>query len=251
MAKLREIVSHMDELLNHSAIGDYPGAQNGLQLENSGVVARICAAVDACEPVFQRAGAQRGTLLLVHHGMLWGGGQPFTGALRRKLQVAFDSDLAVYSSHLPLDAHPVLGNNAQLAKLLGVQKRAPAFMAKGQPIGFVGTLSMTRDALVEKLGSALGGRVHVAPGGPARARKIGICSGGSGTEVTQAAELGCDTFLCGEGPHHTYTLAEELGINLIYAGHYATETLGVQALAAAMAKKFRLKWSFLDHPTGL
>jgi dinuclear metal center YbgI/SA1388 family protein len=241
----------METLLGHAKIGDYPGAQNGLQLENSGMVRRICAAVDACEPVMKAAAGETGTLLLVHHGLLWGGGQPFTGALRRKLQLAFDSDLAVFSSHLPLDAHPELGNNAQLAKLLGLQKREPAFVAKGQPIGFVGQLSMTRDALARRLEEALGGRVHVAPGGPERARRVGICSGGSGTEVTQAATLGCDTFICGEGPHHTYTLAEELGINLIYAGHYATETLGVKALAAAVAKKFRLPWDFIDHPTGL
>jgi dinuclear metal center YbgI/SA1388 family protein len=182
---------------------------------------------------------------------LWSGGQPFVGALRRKLRVAFDSDLALFSSHLPLDAHPTLGNNAQLAKLLGLQKRAPAFVAKGQPIGFTGQVNVTRAALKKKLEQALGARVHIAAGGPERVRKIGICSGGSGTEVGQAAELGCDTFLCGEGPHHTYTLAEELGVNLIYAGHYATETLGVKALAAAVGRKFRLKWSFIDHPTGL
>jgi dinuclear metal center YbgI/SA1388 family protein len=251
MAKLHELVRHMDELLDHAGIGDYPGAHNGLQIENGGVVDRICAAVDACEPVLKEAAAVPRTLLLVHHGMLWSGAQPFTGALRRKLQVAFAGDLALFSSHLPLDAHPALGNNAGLAKLVGLQKPTRAFIAKGQPIGFVGQVRTTRAALARKLEEALGGRVHVAPGGPERIRKLGICSGGSGTEVTQAAELGCDTFLCGEGPHHTYTLAEELGINLIYAGHYATETLGVQALAAAVAKKFRLTWSFIDHPTGL
>ena len=251
MAKLRALVQHMERLLNHAGIGDYPGAQNGLQIENSGVVSRICAAVDACEAVFTEAAAEPGTLLLVHHGMLWGGGQPFTGALRRKLTMAFEWDLALFSSHLPLDAHPTLGNNAQLADLLGLKKRTLAFEAKGQPIGFVGEVNTTRATLAMKLEQALGGRVHVAAGGPERVKKIGICSGGSGTEVVRAAELGCDTFLCGEGPHHTYTLAEELGVNLIYAGHYATETLGVKALAAAIAKKFRLPWAFIDHPTGL
>ncbi len=251
MAKLHEIVLHMETLLNHAGIGDYPGAQNGLQIENSGAVSRICAAVDACEAVFVEAAAVPGTLLLVHHGMLWGGGQPFVGALRRKLTMAFEWDLALFSSHLPLDAHATLGNNAQLADLLGLKKRKPAFAAKGQTIGFVGEVNLTRAALARKLEHALGGPVHVAAGGPERIKKIGICSGGSGSEVAQAAELGCDTFLCGEGPHHTYTLAEELGVNLVYGGHYATETLGVKALAAATAKKFRLKWSFIDHPTGL
>ena len=251
MVSLRNIAEHLDTLLAHEKVGDYPGAHNGLQIENSGAVAQVCAAVDACEAVLKNAAQKPGTLLLVHHGMLWNGAQPFTGALRRKLQLAFANDLALFSSHLPLDLHATLGNNAQLAKLVGMQKRQPAFVAMGQPIGFVGSLSTTRAALVRKLEHALGGRVHVAPGGRESIRRIGICSGGSGSEVAQAAELGCDTFLCGEGPHHTYTLAEELGVNLLYAGHYATETLGVQALAAHVAKKFRLPWSFIDHPTGL
>jgi dinuclear metal center YbgI/SA1388 family protein len=251
MPTLRSITDYLGKLLDHDRVADYPGAHNGLQIENSGTVTQICAAVDACEAVLKQAAEKPGTLLLVHHGMLWNGTQSFTGVLRRKLQLAFANDLALFSSHLPLDLHATLGNNAQLAKLLGIQKRQPAFFAKGQAIGFTGALKTTRAALVRKLEHALGGRVHIAPGGPENIRKIGICSGGSGSEVTQAADLGCDTFLCGEGPHHTYTLAEELGVNLLYAGHYATETLGVQALASHVAKKFRLPWSFIDHPTGL
>ena len=245
------ITAYLEEVLNHAQFGDYPGAHNGLQIENSGKVVRICAAVDACEPVLNEAAKVPGTLLLVHHGMLWSGGQPFTGPLRRKLKVALENDLALFSSHLPLDAHPTMGNNAQLARLLGVQRLKPAFVAKGQPIGCIGKLKITRTALVQKLEKALDGSVHVAPGGPDRVQTIGICSGGSGTEVAQAQALGCDTFLCGEGPHHTYTLAEEIGVNLIYGGHYATETLGVRALAAHASTKFGLPWTFIAHPTGL
>lgn len=251
MPKLTEIVRHLDRLLNHARITDYPGAQNGLQIENSGTVSRVCAAVDACEAVLERAAATPHTLLLVHHGMLWAGAQPFTGALRRKLRGAFAADLALYSSHLPLDLHPALGNNALLAKLLRLTKTSPAFIAKGQPIGITGRITTTRTALARKLEAALDTRIHIAPGGPEKIRRIGICSGGSGAEVAQAAALGCDTFLCGEGPHHTYTLAEELRINLIYAGHYATETPGVRALAEHVAKKFRLPAEFIHHPTGL
>lgn len=248
---LARIVTFLDGLLDHGRVGDYPGAQNGLQVENSGAVRRVCAAVDACEATIGRAAEVSGTLLLVHHGLLWGGAQPFTGALRRKLQTAFTADLAIYSSHLPLDLHAKFGNNALLAKAVGLKKGAPAFSAKGQNIGLVGELSDTREALQKKLASITGARVHLAPGGPKNVRRVGICSGGAGTEVTQAAELGCDTFITGEGPHHTFTLAEELGVNLIYAGHYATETFGVRALAEHVGKKFRLPWEFLDHPTGL
>jgi dinuclear metal center YbgI/SA1388 family protein len=248
---LSRIVTYLDGLLDHARIGDYSEAHNGLQLENSGAVRRLCAAVDACEPVLAGAGKVSGTLLLVHHGLLWGGAQPFTGALRRKLQSAFAADLAVYSSHLPLDLHPKYGNNALLAKDLGLRKTAPAFPAKGRPIGLVGDLSITREALQQKLARLTGARVHLAPGGPTRVKRVGICSGGAGSAVAEAAALGCDTFITGEGPHHTYTLAEELGVNLVYAGHYATETFGVRALAEHLGKKFRLPWEFLDHPTGL
>jgi dinuclear metal center YbgI/SA1388 family protein len=248
---LARIVQYLDRLLDHAHVGDYPGAHNGLQVENSGRVARVCAAVDACQPVMAEAARVPGTLLLVHHGLLWGGPQPFTGALRRKLQTAFTGDLAIYSSHLPLDRHPRHGNNALLAKALGLKGAKPAFSAKGQTIGLMGTLAMTREALVAKLSRIVAGPVHVAPGGPARVRHVGICSGGAGTEVEQAAALGCDTFITGEGPHHTFTLAEELGVNLIYGGHYATETFGVRALAEHVGRKFRLPWEFLDHPTGL
>lgn len=248
---LERIVKYLDEFLDHARVGDYPGAQNGLQLENSGRVARVCAAVDACEAVMAQAARVPGTLLLVHHGLLWGGGQPFTGALRRKLKIAFDGDLAVFSSHLPLDRHAKLGNNALLAKALGLKKTEPAFPAKGQMIGLAGALATSRDSLVRKVSQVVGGRVHLSPGGPARVRRVAVCSGGSGSEVAHAAAIGCDTFITGEGPHHTYALAEELGVNLIYAGHYATETFGVRALAEYVGKKFRLAWEFLDHPSGL
>ena len=248
---LARIVTYLDELLGHSRIGDYPGAHNGLQMENSGAISRVCAAVDACEPIFREAAHTPGTLLLVHHGMLWNGAQAFTGALRRKLAAALAGDLAVFSSHLPLDLHAKYGNNALLAKALGLRKAVPAFPAKGQLIGLVGELSVSREALLEKLSTVTGGRVHLAPGGPDRVRRVAVCSGGAGGEVAHAASLGCDTFITGEGPHHTFTLAEELGVNLLYAGHYATETFGVRALAQHVGKKFRLPWEFLDHPTGL
>lgn len=248
---LRKIVRHLDELLDHACVGDYPGAHNGLQIENSGKVSRVMAAVDACEAALAEAATVPGTLLLVHHGLLWGGAQPFTGALRRKLRLAFDGDLAVFSSHLPLDLHPKLGNNALLAAALGLRKCARAFSAKGQAIGLAGEVNATRTEFSRRLEKAVGGPVHLAPGGPARVRRVGVVTGGAGDMVADAASLGCDTFVTGEGPHHTFTLAEELGVNLFYGGHYATETFGVKALARHVAKKYRLEWEFIAHPTGL
>ena len=251
MPKLAVIVRHLEQLLDHARIGDYLGAHNGLQFENSGTISRVACAVDSCEAVLREAAAVPGTLLLVHHGLLWSGAQPFTGALRRKVQLAIAGDLAIFSSHLPLDLHPQLGNNALLASALGLTKTTPAFSAKGQMVGLIGDLATTRTALAKKLEAAVKGRVHLAPGGTEKITRIGLVTGGAGREVAAAAALGCDAFITGEGPHDSYTLAEELGVNLFYGGHYATETFGVRALADYVAKKYRIPSHFIDHPTGL
>ena len=251
MPALAPIVTHLDRYLRTAEVTDYAGAWNGLQIENSGVVTKIGAAVDACERTIGRAVEQGITLLLVHHGLFWGGVQPLTGAVRRKMKAALDGDLAIYSAHLPLDLHPVVGNNALLAKALGFKRCEPFFFSKGQPIGLQTRASLSLEELARRLERVLGSAPHIAPGGPGKTARIGIVTGGAGGEVARAAAEGVDTFITGEGPHHSYTLAEELGVNLFYAGHYATETFGVQALAADLAKKFRVPWEFIDHPTGL
>lgn len=250
--KLPSLVSHLDSLLRTVEIQDYHGAVNGLQIANEGTLRRIVAAVDACEVVVKEAARVKGTLLIVHHGLFWGGAQPVAGAFRRKIKAALDGDLALYSSHLPLDLHPKLGNNVLLAKALGLRAVKPALEMKGQPVGMLGSISaMHREAFAERLGDAVGGPVHLAPGGSERISKVLVVTGGAGSEVSRAASLGVDAFVTGEGPHWSYTAAEESGLNLFYAGHYATETFGVKALAAHLSAKTRLPWSFLDHPTGL
>jgi dinuclear metal center YbgI/SA1388 family protein len=248
---LKQIADHADALLEIATITDWPNAFNGVQIDNSGSVRRIGAAVDACEAVFREAIARKVDLLFVHHGLFWPGLQPVTGAHRRKLKLALDAGLAVYSAHLPLDAHPAIGNNALLARALGWKKTRSFFMEKGRAIGVRTELSITRDELAAKLTQLLGGPVRVCPGGPFRCKQIGLVTGGAGGEVDKAAAEGVDTFITGEGPHHSFTLAEELGVNILYAGHYATETFGVKALAERVAKKFGLPWEFIDHPTGM
>ena len=248
---LNEVTGYLDELLNVAQIGDYPNACNGLQVENSGGLSKIGAAVDACEAVVAEAAAAGVDLLLVHHGLFWGGLSPVTGAAYRKLRMLVEADMAVYSTHLPLDAHPRFGNNALLAEALGLEDGEPFFEEFGQPIGWKFEVEISREVLRDLLEKAVGGPVHLAPGGPVLARKIGIVTGGAGGEVAKAAREGVDTFITGEGPHWSFTAAEELGINLFYAGHYATETFGVRALAAELSKKFALPWQFIDHPTGL
>jgi len=250
MRPLSRIVEFLDEYLNTRGVTDYPGAHNGLQVENSGEVGKIGAAVDACEAVFAEA-AERGiSLLLVHHGLFWTP-QRLTGAMYRKTRTAISHDMAVYSSHLPLDLHPEVGNNALLCGAIGLKKCEPAFAFKGQPIGLKATAQLSLEELSRRLEKALGSAPHLSAGGPSKTKRIGVVTGGAGGEVAQAVAEGVDTFITGEGPHHSYTLAEELGINLFYGGHYATETFGVKALAALLSRRFRLPWEFIDHPTGL
>jgi len=157
----------------------------------------------------------------------------------------------VYSSHLPLDAHPELGNNALLCAALGFKKLRPFFLERGRRLGWRTDAPVQRQVLAQKIGLVLGRAPVLLPGGPPRCRRIGVVTGGAGGHLKIAAAEGVDTFITGEGPHWTCALAEELGLNVFYGGHYATETFGVKALAAELSKKFSVPWVFLDHPTGL
>jgi len=245
------MVAFLDRELNTAAIADYPGALNGLQLANEGRVERIVAAVDASLPVIAEAAAGGPGLLLVHHGMFWQGVQPVTAAFYRKLKTAMEAGLAIYASHLPLDVHPQWGNNILLAQAIGLINPQAFRGPKGEALGIRGAWHGSRDALAESLRHILGGTVHVCPGGPQTIASVALITGAAGSEVARIAALGVDAFVTGEGPHWSYPLAEELGLNVFYAGHYATETFGVRALAQVLARQFDLPCQFLDHPTGL
>jgi dinuclear metal center YbgI/SA1388 family protein len=248
---LSTLAAYCDRLLRSDRIKDYDGAVNGLQVENSGAVTRIAAAVDASLATVKLAVAAKADLLIVHHGLFWSPTHPWTGKRRELLRQLIGNDLAVYSSHLPLDAHPTLGNNAQLCAALGFKKLKPFFFDKGQFLGFQTKTKISRDKLAQRLRQAVGRAPILLPGGPTVCRRIGLVTGGAGGELKLAAREGVDTFITGEGPHWTYALAEELRLNVLYGGHYATETFGVKALAGHLSKKFGLPWTFLDHPTGL
>jgi dinuclear metal center YbgI/SA1388 family protein len=250
-APLPAIVRYCDQTLRTARTGDYPGAANGLQVQNAGAVTRIAAAVDATLATVQLAVAARADLLVVHHGLFWSPAQPWTGRKYELLRLLLENNLAVYSSHLPLDAHPKFGNNALLCAALGFRKLKPFFESHGQTIGFQTVANVSSDELGRRLRRALGGEVKLLPGGPKACRRIGVVTGGAGAELKIAADAGVDTFITGEGPHWTYGLAEELGLNVFYGGHYATETFGVKALAAELSRRFKVPWTFLDHPTGL
>ena len=248
---LAALVLHCDTLLRTASMGDYPGAANGLQAQNSGTVTRIAAAVDASLATIQLAAEAGADLLIVHHGLFWNSRQPWTGKNYELIRLLIANNLAVYSSHLPLDAHPQLGNNARLAAALGLKNLKPFFTSHGQTIGFQARAKLTRAELVRRLAHATGAPPKTLPGGPEVCRRIGIVTGGAGGDLKLAAAEGVDTFITGEGPHWTYALAEELGLNVFYAGHYATETFGVKALAEKLSREYKIPWSFLDHPTGL
>jgi len=248
---LTAIVAHCDKTLRTARIKDFDGAVNGLQVENRGTVSRIAAAVDgslATVKLVVEAGAD---LLIVHHGLFWNTRQPWTGKNYELFRLLAGNNLAVYSSHLPLDFHPKLGNNVILCAALGLKKLRPFLLKDGQHYGLQSRTRVSRSVLVSRFQRAIGGKVLVIPGGGETCERIGVITGGAGDFLQKATEEGVDTFITGEGPHWTYALAEELGVNVLYGGHYATETFGVKALAAHLAQKFNLPWAFLDHPTGL
>ncbi len=248
---LADAVKYLDEILRTHEVGDFPQALNGLQVENSGGLTRIGAAVDATEAVIREASQAGVDFLIVHHGLFWSGAQRITGAAYRKTRLMMEADMAIYSAHLPLDIHPEIGNNALLAGAIGLQNGVPFFPTAGQNIGLMFEAEISREVLRDHLSRAVGGPVHLAPGGPVLARRVGVVTGGAGGDIAKAAEAGVDTLITGEGPHWSYTAAEELGVNLFYAGHYATETFGVKAAAELVSRRFALPWQFIDHPTGL
>ncbi len=189
--------------------------------------------------------------MLVHHGLFWGGLRPLTERNYRRVQALMANDVAVYSAHLPLDLHAEVGNNIELARALGLEDLERFGEYEGVEIGFRGRLGISRSELAERLEGSLGRPPFVIPTGPDRCDRVGIVTGGASRLIPQATAAGLDTFVTGEGPHYTYFDAEESGLNVVYAGHYATETLGVRALAEHLSETFDLEWGFVDHPTGL
>ena len=256
MPALNDVAAYLDQLLDSAATPDYPQALNGLQLANAGEVRKVGAAVDFSRRTIDGAVAAGVNLLVVHHGMFWGGLQPIRGAQYERLKALIAHDVAVYASHLPLDRHPVHGNNTLLARALGLEPSGAFAQFKGIAIGVCGNTDEDTSAIVERarvFAAGEGGAVtHTRLTPHQRTRRWAICTGAGASSDTlrEAATLGIDTLLVGEGPHHTAVEAEELGITVLYAGHYATETLGVRALAQLLGERYALPWTFIAAPTG-
>jgi len=254
---LQTLAIYCDELLATKTTPDYTPALNGVQVGHRGPVRRIAAAVDASLHTITLAAQADANLLLVHHGLFWNGLRPVTGTHETRLRTLFTHDIAVYSSHLPLDAHATFGNSALLAGALGLT--VSGLFARHEHIhcGVRGAADLDTAAFVSRVTEWANPLGHhtVASRIPVghRTRRWAICSG-AGAQVSnlkEAYETGVDTLIVGEGPHWSAVDAEEQGVVIIYAGHYATETLGVRALAAHLSERFDVPWTFLHAPTGL
>jgi dinuclear metal center YbgI/SA1388 family protein len=245
------VVEYLDRFLRTEEVPDYPHALNGLQVERRGGVERVAFAVDASQRTIEDAVARHADLLIVHHGLFWDGLQPVTGRLHRRLGALLAADLGLYSSHLPLDVHPEVGNNVVLATALGVQIQGTFGDYRGVDVGVWGALDIRREALAARLDQILGGRVRMIAGGPERIARVGVVTGGGGGKIGAAVRLGLDALITGEGAHHNYFDAVEGGLSLYLGGHYATEVWGLKALAEHVRGALELDCFFLDHPTGL
>jgi dinuclear metal center YbgI/SA1388 family protein len=254
---LDALVAALDAELRTHEVPDSSMAFNGLQVANSGRVERIAVAVDASLASIEAARDAGASLLIVHHGLFWAGVQPLVGKQYDRIRTLIANDIALYSSHIPLDLHHVLGNNACLAREFDLTPAAPFAQYKGVNIGVRGTANISTQLLlsrVSKYAETYGGSVRTSiPVEGRTTRRWAICSGMgvSPESLLEARNAGVDTLIVGEGTHHSAVDSREYDVCVMYAGHYATETLGVQALAAWVEKQFGIPWSFLMLPTGL
>lgn len=244
MADRDEILDYANELLDLDAYSDY--APMGMQVPGAREVQRIVAGVSASLELFEHAAEAKADLILVHHGLFWERDpREIDEALKRRLKALFDADMTLAAYHLALDAHPVVGNNALLARELGIDPSEPF-----AGIGFGGTLDepASIDEFAARVREKVGGDPVVFAHGPERIERAAVITGGAARYVADAARDGYDLFLTGEAAEPTLHAAQELGIHFVAAGHYATERIGIQALTKRLAEQFDLDWEFIDLP---
>lgn len=245
-----QLSHYLDNLLDIPSISDSPNALNGLQVQNTGEIKKVGLAVDLCQATIDMAVEKNCQMLFVHHGVFWGGLQPLRGSFYKKISSMISQNLGLYSAHIPLDLHPLLGNNRALADLIGLENLEPFGEYGGIKIGLKGTIPKTpASALARELGGKLGSSVKVI--GDGEINTLGLVTGGAADIVQQASRQGLDAYITGEGANHHYHEAIEGQCVLIFAGHYATETGGVKAVGGHLKKKFGIATEFLDYPTGL
>jgi len=248
--QLETITTYLDNLLNIDKIED--SSLNGLQVSNSGHVVKIAVAVDASLASFKMAADQDCDLLVVHHGLFWGKPLALCGTHYQRIKFLMEHDIALYAAHLPLDMHPELGNNARIAAIMGWQPARDFGDYHGITIGKEVELekAVPLSEIVDSIKEKLNTEPHVWDYGPTEIKRFGFVSGGALSMLPQAIDRDFDLYITGEPGHSAFWNAKEEKINVILAGHYATETPGVRAVAKKLEKKFDIETVFLDLPTG-
>jgi dinuclear metal center YbgI/SA1388 family protein len=249
--KLESLLQYLDGYLDITGIPDYGPAHNGLQVQGPAEVTRLGFAVDSSERSIAKAVEAGCDLLVVHHGLFWDGEVRVIGRRARKLSALLRGGLGVFSVHLPLDGHAEVGNCAVLTRALGWEPAGRFGSYQGFEMGWWAETDEAPEALQQRLAGVVGGEVRMIPGGQERIYRVGVVTGAASSLIEDAAEAGLDALITGEGPHHSYYDAVEFGVTTYYAGHYATETWGLKALAAHLEERFELPWVFLEDPSGL
>jgi len=244
-----DVVHYLDQYLRIREIAD--DSLNGLQVQGKNEIRKIGFAVDACVESFKAAQENGVDFLIVHHGLFWGNALPLTGSHYRRIRLLLQADLNLYCAHLPLDVHPEVGNNAQIARLLDLEVEYYFGEYKGTPVAVHARSpkKLTAQALLEKLQAVIGKHVRLDAFGPEQFRRIGICSGAGASMIPEAKRLGMEAFITGEPRQGFYHFSQEEQMHIYYGRHYDTETVGIKALAKYLEDLFELPTEFFDIPT--
>lgn len=245
MVSLSEIVAYCDQRLQHQDISDFPGAHNGLQVGTEKAIRKIGASVDAGYRPFESALSQGVDLLIVHHGLFWEPIVPIIDSNYQKLALLLNNNLALYSSHLPLDCHPDIGNNTILAQKVGLQKVDTFLPYQGKDIGLIASFSGSRTQLKDRLKTLFPKTLRAIEEGVETVKRIAIVTGSGQSALSALSELNIDTLITGELKQHSFNIAQEKKLNLYLCGHYATEIFGVSALVSEIAQRFSIPWEFI------
>lgn len=253
LLKRTELAKYLDQLLEIAAWEAADSSLNGLQVEGCEEIGSVALAVDACEQTFEMCREAGCRMLIVHHGLFWGKPLPLTGAHRRRVKLLLDAGISLYAAHLPLDFHPVLGHNICIARSLGLDARGHLKQEKGMPVGTLARAKrpVPRDEFAALVNRKLDTRSLLLPFGAEKIESLGLVSGHGSSLVDESLCESIDTFLTGQTSHTLYHQAREYGLNVIFAGHYATEVPGLRALAGNLSERFGMETRLLEVPTGL
>lgn len=246
----RTLVHYLNDYLRIDRIQD--ASRNGLQVEGRAKVERVSLAVDACLQTIRATARYKADMLIVHHGLFWSRHEQITGVMAKRVATLMQNGISLYAAHLPLDCHEEVGNNVELIRLFGLDAAGSFGMYNGVEIGCIGESAspLSRRGLRARIEKVMRARPQILAFGPQRIRRVAVCSGGAAALTAEAKDRGCDTFVTGETSHVAYHIAKEAKINVIYAGHYASETVGVKALGRHLTKRFGLVCRFINAPTG-